>query len=144
MVSLDMENNRTDPLTCRLKSDTWRYRPGIFPTVIIRWSVRVRVQRISVTKTQFNLVRPGFSKTHSDEDRKALVVFLVVICVGTNRDILIEILVVLLLLQPQIHFSSCFSHHFSREEGRSSCVSIRKIGGNWRKRVSRTSQKKCV
>jgi hypothetical protein len=57
-------------------------------------SVRIRAQRRSVTKTQSNLVCLGFSKPHSEEGRKALIVFLVVIegvletLVGSSRTLI--------------------------------------------------------
>ena len=91
MVSQCMENNRTDHLACscsRMHEGTDSVRYGDTS------SVRIRAQRRSVTKTQSNLVCLGFSKPHSEEGRKALIVFLVVIegvletLVGSSRTLI--------------------------------------------------------
>ena len=48
-----------------MQVDTWRYRPLMI-------HVRVCAQRSSTTKTRGNLVCPGFSNPHTDEDTKTL------------------------------------------------------------------------
>ena len=50
----------------KMSVDTRRYRPLMI-------HVRVCAQRSSATKTQGNLVCPGFSKPHTDDGTKALI-----------------------------------------------------------------------
>ena len=53
-------------LDMQVQVDTWRCRPLMI-------HVRVCAQRISATKTQWNLVCPGFSKPRADDGTKALI-----------------------------------------------------------------------